>query len=73
MLIKLLKSSWLRDALSEFDPSCDKLSFITNPVVNDLSSYRVAPKPLLRITAVGTFGTTEVRLYNASERIYTYI
>ncbi|KAK0185839.1 repair protein Rad1/Rec1/Rad17-domain-containing protein, partial [Armillaria mellea] len=28
----ILKSEWLRDALSELDPSCEKLMFIGNPL-----------------------------------------
>ena len=62
------QSSWLRDALSEIDPSCHKLTFIANPKVCDPSPYRLAPKPLLRILAVGTFGSTEVSAFMIHSR-----
>lgn len=60
----ILQSSWLRDALSELDPSCDKLTFIGNPPLDQGSRQRLRDdaKPMLRIQAVGTFGSTEVRL-----------
>ncbi|KAJ7243420.1 Rad1/Rec1/Rad17 [Mycena haematopus] len=62
----ILKSSWLRDALSELDPSCDKLTFIGNPppgVAN--GKQRQQPRasdgaPFLRIQAAGTLGSTEM-------------
>ena len=65
----ILKSSWLRDALSELDPSCEKLIFIGNPpmAVDDgemqnVRGQRKAPpsRPMLRIQATGGFGSTEV-------------
>lgn len=69
-----IQSSWLRDALSELDPSCDKLTFIGNPPTvqeqdpreNTLAgrqprTQRIpVAKPMLRIQATGTFGSTEV-------------
>ncbi|KAF5379886.1 hypothetical protein D9757_007177 [Collybiopsis confluens] len=70
MVLKIiLKSSWLRDALSELDPSCDKLTFIGNPSENaetgaqtarQRQRARMQAKPNLRIEATGTFGTTEM-------------
>ncbi|KAF5373053.1 hypothetical protein D9758_001521 [Tetrapyrgos nigripes] len=69
MVLKIiLKSSWLRDALSELDPSCDKLTFIGHPSVkpdpNATTKQRMKAqlegKPILRIQATGTFGTTEM-------------
>jgi cell cycle checkpoint protein len=64
----ILKSSWLRDALSELDPSCEKLTFIGNPPdavhngANQRPGQRKAPpaRPMLRIQATGAFGSTEV-------------
>ncbi|KAG9087993.1 hypothetical protein FS749_002502, partial [Ceratobasidium sp. UAMH 11750] len=46
-------SSWLREALSEIDASCDTLSIICTPGGN-------RREPALRIHAVGSFGSTEV-------------
>lgn len=68
-LIILKQSSWLRDALSELDPSCDKLTFIGNPSdVPDAGAHtarqrqraRLQAQPNFRIEATGTFGNTEV-------------
>ncbi|KAG8734478.1 ssDNA endodeoxyribonuclease [Ceratobasidium sp. 428] len=50
----IMKSSWLREALSEIDPSCDTLTIICTPGGN-------RREPALRIHAVGSFGSTEVR------------
>lgn len=60
----LPQSSWLRDALSELDPSYDKITLIGNPPdQNPRSRSARAPiKPMLRIQAAGTFGSTEVGL-----------
>ncbi|KAH7869594.1 Rad1/Rec1/Rad17 [Lentinula edodes] len=69
MLKIILKSSWLRDALSELDPSCDKLTFIGNPSdVPDAGAHtarqrqraRLQAQPNFRIEATGTFGNTEM-------------
>jgi hypothetical protein len=64
--LKEMKSSWLREALSELDSSVDKLTFIGTPR-DDLVDGRVVPrrrssvnKPMLRIRAKGIFGSTEV-------------
>lgn len=60
----ILKSSWLREALSELDPSIEKLTFISNPRPVEDDGRRRAPnnaaKPLFRIRAEGTFGSTEM-------------
>lgn len=64
-------SSWLRDALSELDPSCDKITFIGNPVADVARSAgqrggsaegtaSASKPPLFRIKASGDFGSTEV-------------
>ena len=71
------QSSWLRDALSELDPSCERLTFIGNPPpsqqnatvgtsANENIDVKPRPiryaamKPMLRIQATGTFGSTQV-------------
>lgn len=62
----LYQSSWFRDALSELDPSYDKLTFISNPpdAVDEATTGRQrrrnGTKPILRIKAGGNFGSTEV-------------
>ncbi|KAJ7349030.1 Rad1/Rec1/Rad17 [Mycena albidolilacea] len=59
----ILKSSWLRDALSELDPSCDKLTFIGNPppaAATNGKQRAANGTPMLRIQAAGTFGSTEM-------------
>ncbi|KAH9939601.1 Rad1-domain-containing protein [Amylocystis lapponica] len=55
----ILKSTWLRDALSELDPSCEKLTIIGNPPPPAGKAAR-APVPRLRLHAAGTFGSTEM-------------
>ncbi|KAJ6546926.1 Rad1/Rec1/Rad17 [Mycena capillaripes] len=67
MVLKIiLKSSWLRDALSELDPSCEKLTFIGHPSPEAANGkQRQRPRaangmPMLRIQAAGTFGSTEM-------------
>ncbi|KAI6117591.1 Rad1/Rec1/Rad17 [Pisolithus croceorrhizus] len=66
-------SSWLRDALSELDPSCDKITFISNPVAEVRKAHRGMPaKPLFRIIATGTFGTTEMDYPNDREVLETF-
>ncbi|KAH9484080.1 putative pyruvate dehydrogenase protein X component, mitochondrial [Psilocybe cubensis] len=84
----ILKSSWLRDALSELDPSCEKLAFIGNPPISanqqqlPLASDANARqkqkqrspvmKPMLRIQATGTFGSTEMDYPNDREVLETF-
>ncbi|KAH0830299.1 Rad1/Rec1/Rad17 [Lanmaoa asiatica] len=66
----IFKSSlWLRDALSELDPSCEKITFIGNPAADIARSAEQRresaggtasiSKPLFRIKASGDFGSTE--------------
>ncbi|KAF8061634.1 Rad1/Rec1/Rad17 [Lyophyllum atratum] len=75
----ILKSSWLRDALSELDPSFDKLTFIGNPPPEaDASTSRQKQKsreiwkPMLRIQAAGTFGSTEMDYPNDRDVLETF-
>ncbi|KAA1477107.1 Rad1-domain-containing protein [Dentipellis sp. KUC8613] len=73
----ILKSSWLRDALSELDPSFDKVTFIGNPPTADSTtaartSARTVPKPMLRIHAAGSFGSTEMDYPNDREVLETF-
>ncbi|KAI0956686.1 hypothetical protein AcW1_005304 [Taiwanofungus camphoratus] len=56
----ILKSSWLRDALSELDPSCDKLTIIGNPPPPPGRAPQTSALPRLRLQAAGTFGSTEM-------------
>lgn len=70
----ILKSSWLRDALSEIDPSCDKLTLIGNPPAQDLPARRpraAATPPIFRIHAEGAFGSTEMDYPNDREVLET--
>ncbi|KAJ7090378.1 Rad1/Rec1/Rad17 [Mycena belliarum] len=72
----LLYSSWLRDALSELDPSCDKLTFIGNPPPVTNGKQRQQPgntnAPMLRIQAAGTFGSTEMDYPNDRDVLETF-
>ncbi|KAF9484936.1 Rad1-domain-containing protein [Pholiota conissans] len=79
----ILKSSWLRDALSELDPSCEKLTFIGNPPTPQdgsgsgrnkrrQSDRLGVAKPMLRIQASGTFGSTEMDYPNDREVLETF-
>ncbi|KAF9533557.1 Rad1/Rec1/Rad17 [Crepidotus variabilis] len=81
----ILKSSWLRDALSELDPSCEKLTFIGNspttqdddePLVGDghrrPRPKKAPPKPMFRIQAAGTLGSTEMDYPNDREVLETF-
>ncbi|KIY66650.1 Rad1-domain-containing protein [Cylindrobasidium torrendii FP15055 ss-10] len=60
----ILKSQWLRDALSEVDTSCEKLTFIGNPPLSGEGSHprrgKAQSRPMFRIQASGTFGSTEM-------------
>ncbi|KIK90732.1 hypothetical protein PAXRUDRAFT_831448 [Paxillus rubicundulus Ve08.2h10] len=70
-------SSWLRDALSELDPSCEKITFIGNPALDvgsgtggrrgSAGGTGGPSKPLFRITGSGTFGSTEMDYPNDKE------
>ncbi|KAM5542647.1 hypothetical protein V8D89_003608 [Ganoderma adspersum] len=69
----ILKSSWLRDALSELDPSTKRLTIIGNPpppAAPPNRPLRNAP-PRLRLRAVGEFGTTEMDYPNDREVLET--
>ncbi|KAG7453030.1 Rad1-domain-containing protein [Guyanagaster necrorhizus] len=82
MVLKvILKSEWLRDALSELDPSCEKLTFIGNPPPTgdpsqprqkQKANSRVSLKPMLRIKATGTFGSTEMDYPNDRDVLETF-
>ncbi|KAF7353721.1 Cell cycle checkpoint protein RAD1 [Mycena venus] len=68
-------SSWLRDALSELDPSCDKLTFIGNPppaVASGKQPRAANATPMLRIQAAGTFGSTEMDYPNDRDVLETF-
>ncbi|KAI0259924.1 Rad1-domain-containing protein [Gloeopeniophorella convolvens] len=70
----ILKSSWLRDALSELDPSCEKLTLIGNPPSQASPSRgpRATPAaPIFRIQAEGTFGSAEMDYPNDREVLET--
>ncbi|KAG5650882.1 hypothetical protein H0H81_010661 [Sphagnurus paluster] len=76
-----MSSSWLRDALSELDPSFDKLTFIGNPPTEEVASTsnprqkkisREVSKPMLRIQAAGTFGSTEMDYPNDRDVLETF-
>ncbi|KAI0685681.1 Rad1-domain-containing protein [Cerioporus squamosus] len=66
----ILKSSWLREALSELDSTSEKLTIICNPPPPGNRAVRNAP-PCLRLRAVGQFGTTELDYPNDREVIET--
>ncbi|KAJ7677254.1 Rad1/Rec1/Rad17 [Mycena rosella] len=68
------QSSWLRDALSELDPSCDKLTFIGNPppATNGKQRRLADATPMLRIQAAGTFGSTEMDYPNDRDVLETF-
>ncbi|OAX43811.1 Rad1-domain-containing protein [Rhizopogon vinicolor AM-OR11-026] len=70
----IFKSSfWLRDALSELDPSCDKITFICNPVEDvQRAQIGIPAKPLFRIQATGAFGSTEMDYPNDREVLETF-
>jgi hypothetical protein len=69
------QSSWLRDALSEIDSSCEKITLISSPPEQAEAARRpgtTAAAPVFRIHAEGAFGTTEVRV-SCSSHIYERI
>ncbi|TFK34832.1 Rad1/Rec1/Rad17 [Crucibulum laeve] len=77
MVLKIiLKSSWLREALSELDPSCEKLTFIGNPPPTAGTAARQKQRnlsePMLRIQAAGTFGSTEMDYPNDRDVLETF-
>lgn len=70
----ILRSSWLSDALSELDPSCDKLTFLGIPASEETGSNEEQPKTkaTLRITAEGTFGSTQMDYPYARDVLETF-
>ena len=60
------QSSWLRDALSELDPSTKTLTIIGNPPPPQGRAARHAPLRL-RLRAVGQYGSTEMDYPNDRE------
>ncbi|KAH9890604.1 Rad1-domain-containing protein [Cubamyces lactineus] len=67
----ILKSSWLRDALSEIDPSTEKLTIIGNPPPPPGRAARSSAPPCFRLRAVGQFGSTEMDYPNDREVLET--
>ncbi|PCH38411.1 Rad1-domain-containing protein [Wolfiporia cocos MD-104 SS10] len=68
----ILKSSWLRDALSELESlSCDKLTIIGNPPPPPGRAARLSAPPRLRLQATGPLGSTEIDYPNDSEVLET--
>ncbi|KAL7283007.1 hypothetical protein ACG7TL_002431 [Trametes sanguinea] len=67
----ILKSSWLRDALSEIDPSTEKLTIIGNPPPPPGRAARSSAPPCFRLKAVGQFGSTEMDYPNDREVLET--
>ncbi|KAI5124511.1 hypothetical protein M0805_003035 [Coniferiporia weirii] len=72
MIKCILKSSWLRDALSEVDPSCEKVTFIGNPAIPNGARQKSVSRPLLRIQAAGPLGSTEMDYPNDREVLETF-
>ncbi|KAI5825395.1 Rad1-domain-containing protein [Schizophyllum commune Tattone D] len=72
----ILKSSWLRDALSELDPSIEKLTFVGNPKIEEPDVRRraanAAAPPLFRIRAEGSYGSTEMDYPDDREVLETF-
>ncbi|KZV70750.1 Rad1-domain-containing protein [Peniophora sp. CONT] len=73
----ILKSSWLREALSELDPKeYDKLTFVGNPLgaqaSGDARPSRSSSKPIFRIMASGSVGSTEMDYTNDREVLETF-
>ncbi|PFH52475.1 hypothetical protein AMATHDRAFT_57101 [Amanita thiersii Skay4041] len=79
LLLKIiLKSSWLRDALMEIDPSCEKIIFVSSPPSEDISvgigtrRRNDMNAPMLRIQAEGSFGSTQMDYPNDKEVLETF-
>ncbi|KAK2460638.1 hypothetical protein APHAL10511_007108 [Amanita phalloides] len=76
LLLKIiLKSSWLRDALMELDPSCEKITFISNPPTESTAGIgrrKSSEKPILRIQAEGSFGSTQMDYPNDKDVLETF-
>ncbi|KZT11577.1 Rad1-domain-containing protein [Laetiporus sulphureus 93-53] len=67
----ILKSSWLRDALSELDPSCERLTIICNPPPPPGRAALPSSQARLRLQAIGNFGSTEMDYPNDKEVLET--
>jgi len=70
----ILKSSWLRDALSEIDSSCEKVTLIGRPPEQVEQARRprgTVAAPVFRIHAEGAFGSTEMDYPNDREVLET--
>jgi cell cycle checkpoint protein len=79
---EILQSSLFRDAVSEVDTTCEKLTFFACPSSSTLPSLagippvHGKPKPVFRIRGVGTFATTDVSTYHLVRLIgptYTFL
>ncbi|KAL7753623.1 checkpoint clamp complex protein Rad1 [Sorochytrium milnesiophthora] len=57
----IMKSSWLRDALSQFDQTCERVSLLVSPHA-----------PNLRVAAQGITGITEVECSRSSDVIESF-
>jgi len=73
----ILRSSWLRDAISELDQSCDVLTFSfmppSEPPSGSISGDRKRPaKPTFRLSADGTFGSTQMDYPNDREVLESF-
>ncbi|TCD60781.1 ssDNA endodeoxyribonuclease [Steccherinum ochraceum] len=66
----ILKSSWLQDALSELQTNFDKLTIFANPPPAGKAPSANAP-PMLRLRAIGTYGTAEMDYPNDREVLET--
>ncbi|KLO18535.1 Rad1-domain-containing protein [Schizopora paradoxa] len=67
----ILKSAWLRDAISELDPTSERLTFIGKPPLHGTLD-RGQPQPQLRIHATGTFGSAEMDYPDDPEVLETF-
>jgi len=73
-----MKSSLLRDAISEVDTTCEKLAFFACPSSSSLPSLpgilsiHGKPRPVFRIRGVGTFATTDVDYPNTHDVLETF-
>ncbi|KAF8321651.1 Rad1-domain-containing protein, partial [Clavulina sp. PMI_390] len=82
-LFLIMKSSLLREAVSEIDSHCDRVTlFATSPAsslpaipgVPSPSTHGggMRPKPVFRIRGVGTFGTADLDYHNDREVLETF-
>lgn len=69
----ILRSSWLRDALEEIDSTCDKLTFMAIPPTDTLpGSLSCSIKPTFRLSAEGTFGSSQMDYPNDKDVLESY-